>query len=191
MDEVWTVLFEFPGYRISTLGQIINIRNDRLVRPSLTKDGTLKVNLYDQGIPKTRSVKVLVADAFIQRPRGHRFNTPIHKDGDHLNVRVDNLLWRPRPFAWKYHEQFNDIPERHTKRLSVVEVTEGIHYECVYDAAVDNGLLFRDIWKSSALYNLNDEYPTTFPTGQVFNIRLKMPAFRSGIPTLSQQGRNM
>lgn len=190
MEEVWKPLFEFPQYQISTYGAIVNMRNNRLVRPSRTMQGALKVNLYDRGIQQTRSVKVLVADTFVNRPRSQRFNTPIQKDNDPLNVRADNLLWRTRPFGWKYHEQFKNVADMHLRRLSVVEVSEMIFYESVYQAAVDNGLLFGDIWQSDFYYGTDQEV-TCHPTGQIFQIRLDGPIMREGKPTLSEQGINM
>lgn len=191
MDEVWKPLFEFPQYIISTYGDIVNTTNGRPVRQSKTLQGALKVNLYDRGHQCTRSVKVLVADTFVRKPRSMRFNSPIQKDNNPLNVRADNLLWRTRPFAWKYHEQFKVIADNNIRRCSVIEVTEGVHYESVYDAAVDNGLLFIDIRKSAFLFSQRDPYPTVHPTGQVFSIHLKREPMREGIATLSQQGINM
>lgn len=100
-------LLGFPSYAVTREGEVVNVRRDSLVRPRYNQQGILMVGLVnDDGRLTTRSVAVLVAETFIEKP-SDRFNVPIHFDGDRANCHVDNLDWRPRPLATKYHQQFS------------------------------------------------------------------------------------
>jgi quinol monooxygenase YgiN len=55
-----------------------------------------------------------------------------------------------------------------------MEVRERIYYESVYDAAVDNGLLFMEVWKS---IRITDHWAV--PTFQQFYMNQRMPIRRS------------
>lgn len=170
----WRTIPDFPGYRVNDLGQIVNIRFDRIVKPTLTRDGTLKVNLQRDKEVFTRSVKVLVAETFLEPHKNPLFTTPIQYDGDPLNVSVENLTWRSRGYAWKYTKQFRDIKEITCRPMHIMEIRDRIYYESVYDAAVDNGLLFMEVWKS---IRITDHW--CVPTYQQFYMNQRLPIRRT------------
>ena len=91
------------------------------------------------------------------------FNTPVHLDGNHLNNRSDNLVWRPRWFAWKYSRQFNEL-EPGQNRGPIIDLKSGDVYKDMVSVATHNGLLISDIWKS--VYTKKE----TFPTWQLFEL---------------------
>jgi hypothetical protein len=164
-EEVWKEIDGFPRYSVSNLGRVMNIRTEKLVKPQLTPQGIVYVPLYgsDQGF--TRSVKVLVAKAFldINGFDPDVFDTPINKDGDKTNNRVDNLVWRPRWFAVKYSRQFL-VHNVNVDVGPVYDLGTNTEYDNVYVVGVTFGLLFRDVYRST--------YASTpvFPTEQVFRI---------------------
>lgn len=88
--EVFITVNDFPKYKISNKGRLINSRNSEKAT-RIDADGYLKVDLYDRGYRKTMRVHRLVADAFIPNPA----NKPEvnHKDGNKHNNTTDNLEW--------------------------------------------------------------------------------------------------
>src|SRR5437868_6449510 len=102
MEEVWEVIPEFPNYAVSSSGRIHNLERDRPVALSVTRQGGVKVGLSDGIKQRTRSVKILVADAFVLRPREIEYDTAMLLDGNQLNLYASNIVWRPRWFALKY-----------------------------------------------------------------------------------------
>lgn len=162
MDEIWCRLDEFPSYSISSLGRVLNEDTKKELKQSCTSQGASKVGLVRGGRQHTRSVKVLVAEAFVEG-RSEVFDTPIHLDGDPLNNAVDNLAWRPRWFAWRYSRQFVEETIYHG-RGPIIDVHDKMIYPTVFDVAVVNGLLVEDVWKSIV------KKGETFPTWQQFEL---------------------
>lgn len=161
MDERWTKIEEFPQYSVSTFGNIRNDERGRLVQPSVTKQGALKVGLVLGGKQYTRSVKVIVANAFVPG-RTERFNTPMQLDGNQYNVHAGNIVWRPRWFTWKYQRQFERVGEW-VNRGPIIDASTGKIYVDIYDVAITNGFLFVDIERS---LDYNEE---VYPGGYQFN----------------------
>jgi len=161
MEEMWIQLESFPNYSISSEGRIRNDERDTLVLPSRTRQGGLKVGLVNNGVQHTRSLKVLVAQTFVDG-QTEIFATPIQLDGDQENVRADNIVWRPRWFAWKYTRQFEKIDDY----IGVGPLSErksGLVYQDIVEASLSNGVLFDAV--NLALVN---KIPV-FPTWQMFD----------------------
>lgn len=156
---------DFWDYYISIEGEVINTKTWRKMVMSPTAFGEPTVGLTRDGTQHRRSVKVLVARAFVEGETDI-FNTPIQLDGDRNNLRADNIVWRPRWFAWKYRNQFekyeySSYPDWYSAG-QVLDIIEGIRYDTVLDASIANGLLCRDV-----LFSCNNQ-TQVFPTGQVF-----------------------
>lgn len=158
MEVLWVPIEDFPNYLISNFGDVMNEYNGRILNLSRTLDGTVKVNLLHEGFHYTRSVKVLVAEAFV-KGQTSRINTPIQLDGNQENNRADNIVWRSRSFALNYARQFNDVLIWQ-ERGPIRDVETGEIYLSIYDAAVVNGLLFQDIWKSLRYVPVHKTPPT-------------------------------
>lgn len=156
MQEIWVPLYEFPQYNISNHGRIINELRQSPVRQSFTHNGNAKVGLSVDGKQYTRSVAVLVAETFLEG-RTEQFDTPIHLDGDPRNCRADNLVYRPRWFAWKYRHQFDNISPVHS-RGPVIDLDTKEVYRDVVETATTNGLLFKGVWRSIQMKE--DAFPT-------------------------------
>lgn len=162
MPEEWRIIEDLPRYSISNYGEVMNNHTGRILRQSPTWQGASKVVFKHAGTISTRSVKVMVANAFVEG-RDELFNTPIHLDGDQRNNFAYNLAWRPRWFAWKYSRQLKNIPG-YINFGPIYEVISGDIYSNIYDACLINGLLFYDVWVS-LIYELRTEI---FPTHQIF-----------------------
>lgn len=163
MIEQWVEIREFPGYAISNLGRVRNEEDDRFKVVSVNQAGVRHVLLMKNRRQHRRAVAGLVADAFLPRPRYDHFNTLIHLDGDRSNCAVDNLAWRPRWFATRYHRQFQPGALRGFLE-PVYDVESGETFPSSWEAALKYGLIDHEI----RVATLNRTY--VFPTGQRFRV---------------------
>lgn len=146
MRERWHELEEFPDYAVSDLGHVHNIKTGMPRKTSINQQGIVKISLYQGRELITRSVAVMVAEAFCEG-KTNFFNTPIHLDGDRENCRADNLMWRPRWFAVQYHRQFeSDV--FHQMDVRIEDLETGKQYESVKEACMDLGLYYNDVYRS-------------------------------------------
>jgi hypothetical protein len=108
LEKIWRPVKGFEGsYHISNYGEVKSLgrqilfkrynpklkrwHRERIMKPSVTKQGYLKVQLFDNCDYTIKAVAHLVWDAFGDKPRdGHRLQVD-HKDGDCANNRIDNL----------------------------------------------------------------------------------------------------
>lgn len=157
MEEQWREIAAFPQYRVSNLGQVQNVRTERILHPSITPQGHLKLNLLKDGVKHTRQINQLVGFHFLDKPPREDFISTIHLDGNKANCRADNLLWRPRFFAIRYHMQF-ETPMWKRLKVPVIEVKEQKTYETAQDAAMENGLVLTELLQSA--YNKTFVWPT-------------------------------
>lgn len=165
MDEEWRTIEEFSNYLVSDHGQVMNKDTGRIIRPSVTTKGTVKIGLIGGDQQYTRSLAKIVAEAFVSG-RSDVFNTPIQLDGNVRNNYADNLVWRPRWFAWKYRHQFVER-EPGSERGPIIDVSNGTLYLDMVEAAVKNGLLIHDVWRSVVVKQ------PAFPTWQMFEFAKK------------------
>lgn len=162
MQERWSMISEFPTYSVSNYGQVRNMETHRVIRQSITTAGVAKIGLVVGGKQYTRSVALLVAEAFVLG-RTETFDTPVHIDGCSSNNRKDNLVWRPRWFACKYAKQFDDTT--HHNRGPIIDLTTRVWYDTVLDASMANVLLIKDIMRSIMTKE------ECWPTRNVFGFR--------------------
>lgn len=85
--ERWIKLKEFPGYKVSSLGNIKGHRG--LMHSRINRYGYAQTSLQKDGTLKTVTVHKLVADTFLAYREG---TTEVnHKDGNKLNNSSSNL----------------------------------------------------------------------------------------------------
>lgn len=116
VKEIWKDIKNYEKlYQVSNLGrvkslkkQIIRSNNykqtfqEKILTPSLSKNGYLTVALCDKGKQKTFTIHRLVAETFIKNKNNHKCVN--HKDENKLNNNVNNLEW----CTYKYNNQYND-----------------------------------------------------------------------------------
>lgn len=164
LEEVWKNIPNFSNYDVSTFGRIYNRVQDKIMRTSRTTHGHVKITLMTDGrVRYTRSVGVLVAEAFVKPPNS-MCESLIILDGNLSNVEASNLAWRPRGFAWKYANQLKVPQHLYYQNLPIVNVVQNVQYKSIIDAGMNEGLLFDDIWEST--YTSRRVYPT----GAVFEV---------------------
>lgn len=158
----WKPIEDFPGYSVCYDGKIRNDKFDRLMVTSTNQFGILQVGLMRDGRQYKRSVVLIVAREFLDPPTPPTFNTPIQLDGDRTNCHIQNLMWRPRWFAVKYHQQFENGKRGFTE--PVMEVNTEEWFPNSWEAATKYGLLDREIM----IATLNRTY--VWPTYQEFRL---------------------
>jgi len=164
LQEIWNPVHEFPAYIVSNHGRVMNVETERFKTPSANQQGIPSVNFIKEGIQYRRSVALLVAQTFLHmRADRPHFDCPINLDGDRFNNRVDNLMWRPRHFAVKYHRQFNQ-PIQFGFNAPVALIGTDRVYETVREAAKDLGLLEKEI-----IMSIHQHVPT-FPEWDSFEL---------------------
>lgn len=146
MDLQWVELDEFPDYALSNHGDIANMKTGTPRKSSINQQGIPKISLYQDSRLYTRSLAVMVAEAFVERPDPH-FDTPIHLDGDRMNCRADNLAWRARWFAIMYHKQFRN-EHLHLDKAPRVETNSGREFETALEVVTTYGVLYIDVFNS-------------------------------------------
>lgn len=157
---MWTQVVGFSDYEIHDTGAVRRSKTHRPVAPSINQQGNLYVGLSRDLKQHKRSLALLVAMTYLDRPPNSRFDTPIHLDGDKMNCAADNLMWRPRHFAIKYHQQFHNGRRGFT--VPVYEVNTGETFPTSWEAAIKYGLIDRDILTATI------NRTVCFPTGQHF-----------------------
>lgn len=141
----------------------MNVGTDLIKTPTPNQQGIPSVILMVDRKQFRRAVGLLVALSFLDSPPSERFDTPINLDGDRMNNHVDNLAWRPRWFALKYHAQFKkEVSFGFDAPLHLIQTGE--HFESVRDCAMKYGLLEKEIIMAA-----HTKTPV-FPTWQEFEL---------------------
>ena len=90
-EEIWKPILDYENYVVSNLGNLKNIKRNKLLSPGLDKDGYKLVILYKNNKPSTRRVHRLVAQTFIPN---HADKPQVnHKNEVRTDNRVENLEW--------------------------------------------------------------------------------------------------
>lgn len=108
--DIWMPIKEFPKYSVNPDGLIKNHKRDTIVKGRQNRQGIVMVNLSRGNHRLTRSVALIVAEAYLQPPRNEAYNSIIYLDGDRGNCQANNLMWRPRWYAIRYHAMFDKEP---------------------------------------------------------------------------------
>lgn len=160
MQERWIELHEFPAYMVSDHGRIMNLEREKIKAQTPNQQGIPSALFVLDGKHYRRSTALLVSRAFLPPPKSVHFDTPINLDGDRFNNHIDNLAWRPRWFAVKYHKQF--LTEPRGCRDPIEDIETGEVFDTSWEAAIKYGLLDIEILLSM----INNTF--VFPTGQYF-----------------------
>ena len=122
INEIWKDIKDFEGkYQVSNLGRVKSLYQqnqygiyykETILKPSLHKQGYLKVTLSNRQSKKICFIHRMVAQVFLPNPD----NLPEvnHIDEDKQNNCVSNLEW----CTAKYNSNYGTKIERHRKLIS-------------------------------------------------------------------------
>ena len=132
-SEVWKDIVDYDGlYKVSNKGNVFSVgRRDsrgnkiggRMLKPTHTRNGYLKVNLYNNGKRKTKYIHRLVTEAFIPNPE--KLPEVNHKDEIKTNNHVGNLEWCTRGHNINHGTRNERIAHALSKKVRAVNVENG------------------------------------------------------------------
>jgi hypothetical protein len=161
MDD-WVAVEGFPKYSVNSLGHVRRDSFNRILIPHVNQTNVVYVSLMRESHQFQRSLALIVAKAFLPLPVPP-FNTPINLNGDRWDCAVDNLMWRPRWFAIRYHHQFKEPYERPIEAPLRARGEQEVFPDSI-SAACRYGLLERDVVMSIS----HNTY--AWPTYQIFEL---------------------
>lgn len=163
MEEWHPIGDRFPKYSISTWGRVMNEKTGHIVAQSRNQQGFPKVSINDDtGRRSTVEVVRLVAHTFVPGYSAQN-DTPIHLDGNKEHTFVENVAWRPRWFAARYHQQFKRQSPYHMT-VPIIEIATERVFDNSLEAAQAFGVLERDILNSCS------NHEATYPDGAAFRL---------------------
>ena len=124
--EIWKIITYAPNYEISNMGNIKNIKRNRLITINyerLKKDNKrARPGLYHNGQNKGYYLHRIVAEHFIDNPD----NLPEvnHIDGDYYNNKAENLEWISKLDNMR-HASENKLMKRYTRKVIVTNKETG------------------------------------------------------------------
>jgi hypothetical protein len=94
LERVWLPVGGYEErYEVSNLGEVRSIRTNKILSSESTKDGYLRVRLWNGEKYTSRMIHCLVAEAFIPVPNtGHQYEVD-HIDNNVSHNAVNNLQW--------------------------------------------------------------------------------------------------
>ncbi|MGN1370900.1 MAG: HNH endonuclease [Candidatus Coprovivens sp.] len=121
--EEWRTIHDFPNYKVSNRGRVINAKNYKLLKPFDNGTGYNSVYLYKDKKRYTKRVHRLVAEEFVDKiSEGNEVN---HIDGNKKNNFADNLEWCTRKENMKHAYILGLVkPDRKRKMVVILETGE-------------------------------------------------------------------
>lgn len=108
----WRDIEDFPNWGVSENGLVVSDWTSRAMAINQNQQGLAIVKMTRDGKQFTRSLALLVAKAYLEPPPNPAYNSIVHLNGDRMDCRATNLMWRPRWYALRYHAMFDDMPYR-------------------------------------------------------------------------------
>ena len=173
--ENWKIIKDFPDYEVSDLGNIRNIKTQKILKPyksyTLKKPGyeRYKVKLYKNKKGYMRYVHQLVAKAFLEIPKTNPDGTILdlktlqvnHKDYDTSNNNVYNLEW--------VDSNYNNRARDQAKPIKCIETTEV--FPCAFYAAKKYNISIKTLYNSA---NPNNSHQTACGYHWTYDLNLTM-----------------
>jgi hypothetical protein len=94
LKEEWKVIPEFPFYKVSNLGNVIDAKGNKALSIINEERKCIAVLLYKytNTCPYYKVITDLVAEAFVPKPKEYN-NKVFYKDKNWRNISADNLQW--------------------------------------------------------------------------------------------------
>lgn len=94
INEIWKPIVGYEGrYEVSNTGRVKSVIKDKYMNGTPTKDGYLRLRLWDGKSYKSKMIYRAVAEAFIPLPDNINDYEVDHIDDNVINNVVENLQW--------------------------------------------------------------------------------------------------
>lgn len=152
--EKWADIKGYEGiYKISTLGNVKNIKTGKILKPSMRGE-YLKYNLCYKNKNKTVSIHRLVAEAFLSNKNNYTIVN--HKDENKLNNCVENLEWCTHSYNVNYGDCCKKIGLANSiKRKGKPSPKKENSKKCVKIILENTGEIFYSRMGACEKYNIN------------------------------------
>jgi hypothetical protein len=88
-EEIFRVIADYENYKVSNIGNVLNIKSGKLLKKLTRGNGYFYIGLYKNGKVKHFSIHRLVAIAFLDYPENKLLVD--HIDNDKMNNNIINL----------------------------------------------------------------------------------------------------
>jgi len=138
MEKQLTALVNGSNYSISVDGTLVNMSNGKLKKWTKDTNGYMRCTIWVDGKSYTISQHRILAEYFIDNPEQKQQVN--HKNGIKHDNRIENLEWVTQSEN-ALHSFANGLqkPTRPHMR-KVINMQSGKIYDCISDAAKDNGI---------------------------------------------------
>ena len=138
MEKQLTALVNGSNYSISVDGTLVNMSNGKLKKWTKDTNGYMRCTIWVNGKSSTISQHRILAEYFIENPEQKQQVN--HKNGIKHDNRIENLEWVTQSEN-ALHSFANGLqkPTRPHMR-KVINMQSGKIYDCISDAAKDNGI---------------------------------------------------
>lgn len=130
-------------YLIYDTGQVWSIRSNKFLKPMVTRDGYLTVDLCKHGTDNIQKIHRLVAKAFIPNP--NNLSQINHIDENKTNNQVSNLEWCDATYNNNYGTHNARLAKTKGKPVQCIET--GIIYDSLADAERKTGIFKSSIYR--------------------------------------------
>ena len=110
MIEEWKTIIDYPNYQISNLGNVKNIKTNKMLKTYDAGRGYLQVGLSRDGKTKSIFVHRIVAIHFVPNP--HNLPQINHCDENVQNNVAKNLEWCNHSYNQNYGNRNNKVREK-------------------------------------------------------------------------------
>ena len=165
-QEEWRSVLGFPKYEVSDMGVIRGLRGKgKIMRPTLSKPGYLRLNLFNKGEKSYKSVHVVVLTAF-KGPRPDGYDAR-HINGIKQDNRNINLEWGTSVQNMNDKIDNSQLPTRRSLNDATVYDPATMFDSNVYDPSIFDTNVYDSSVFSSPSSGLNKKCKNC---GLVYNI---------------------
>jgi hypothetical protein len=124
MEEIWKTVEDYPNYDVSSFGNIINNKTNKILKPSLNSSGYYRYTLINNLKKKSITIHRIVAKTFIPNPENKP--TVNHKDRNRINNKLENLEFATHLEQNLYKIKSSNIRRHALKVLRISSKTNSI-----------------------------------------------------------------
>ena len=143
--ETFVKIEGFENYEVSNLGKVRNIKSGRIIKPSLNKNGYLRIWLCENNKKKYLYLHRIIATAFIDNSEEKPCVN--HIDENKTNNDLSNLEWCTERENAIHGTRTKRAAEKHFKKVIQLDLNENVlnEFESMKQAEQETGVFARNI----------------------------------------------
>ena len=143
--ETFVKIEGFENYEVSNLGKVRNIKSGRIIKPSLNKNGYLRLWLCENNKKKYLYLHRIIATAFIDNSEEKPCVN--HIDENKTNNDLSNLEWCTERENAIHGTRTKRAAEKHFKKVIQLDLNENVlnEFESMKQAEQETGVFARNI----------------------------------------------